>query len=244
MSAPELTLGYTEEGNKKAVGVLQRLLPHFTRDNLVIVGGLATRYNLASHGFPVLERPFNDLDVMIKNPSEMKPSITDEFLIYHYHPPKQESFYMVLVDPQTKTKVDIFDYDPAPIQPEIVQVGDYTVSIRGAADQLTKTVFDLLRITAPHRTDPKQFSDARLLMQIADPEVARRIWEERHAHKYPFSIEEALVKADEARVEYPEKVFEHPYRRSELYVCGECEEVPGYPITPMKRIFDLLGYVD
>lgn len=240
----DLVLGFTDEGNKTAVGILERLMPHFIAGNLVIVGGLATTHHLLSRGITSTQRSFNDLDIMIKDPAEMKPSITDEFLIYHYHPLKGTSFYILLVDPQTRVKIDVFDYDPPPVQPEVVQVAGYSVPIRGVEDQFTKTLFDLMRITTPHRTDPKQFSDARLLMQIADLERAQQIWAKRYSSIYSFSIAEAMSKAEEGRLKYPDRVFEHPYRRSEIYTCGECKEVPGFPITPMERIYDLLGYVD
>lgn len=240
----ELILGFTTPENRKAETVLVRLLPYFVPDNLVLVGGLAIRHHLIRHGISCPKRPFNDLDVMIKDPSEMKASISDEFLIYHYHPLRNGSFYFVLVDPHTRGKIDVFDYDPPPAQPEVVQVAGYSLHIRGVEDQFTKTLFDLMRITARHRTDPKQFSDARQLMEIADLEKAQRLWVERYSDMYPFSIEEAISKAEEGRIKYPDRVFEHPYRRSEPYVCSDCEEVSSFPITPMDRIYNILGYVD
>lgn len=240
----QLILGFTEPENQKAVNVLQRLLPHFSQDNLTIVGGLAIRHHLLSRDIGYPSRPLNDLDLKIKNSTEMKASIADEFLIYHYHPPRDNNFYIVLVDPQTITKIDVFDYDQPPIDPVRVEVAGFRVFMRSVEDQFTKTVFDLMRITERHRTDPKQFLDARLLMQIVNLEKAQQIWAERYSSKYPISITDAIEKAEEGRLNYPDRVFEHPYRRSKPYNCADCEEISDFPITPMDRIYNILGYVD
>ncbi|MBI2020682.1 hypothetical protein HYS94_04680 [Candidatus Daviesbacteria bacterium] len=240
----ELILGFNEAENQKAVEVLGRLIPHFSQNNLVIVGGLAIRHHLLSREVSYPQRSFNDLDLKIKDPTEIKPSICDEFWIYHYHPLRDSSFYIVLADPQTKIKIDIFDYNSPPLETEVVQIAGYSLQVRGLEDQFIKTLFDLMRITGRHRTDPKQFSDAILLMQIADLEKAQRFWTEKYAHIYPFTVQEAISQAEEARLKYPDRVFEHPYRRSAPYICEECQEVPGFPITPMQTIFDLLGYVE
>lgn len=239
----ELAMGYSDEDKQKALRILTKVLPHVARENLVIVGGLAMRHHWIRHGIDYPKRPFNDLDLMIKDQAELKPSITEDFHIYHYHPPRGTSFYAGLIDRETKVKVDIFDYFHPPINPEVVQVAGVTLRIRGAEDQLTKTVYDLMKITDGQSLGPKQFVSAALLLQVVNLEEAEQIWKMKYFAKYPFSLQDALSVAENERIKHPERVFEHSHRRM-VYVCSGCEEISGFPITPMDQVYSLLGYVD
>lgn len=239
----ELALGFAHQEEEKALGVLTKILPHLAPENIVIVGGLAMRHHWINHELPYQQRPFNDLDLMIKDKSEMHPSITDEFLVYHYHPPRNTSFFAGLVDPETKVQIDIFDYFHPPVEPVTVQVAGFQLQLRGIEDQLTKTVYDLMKIIKGQKLSPKQFTAAKLLMLIADMEKAEQIWSNKYAIKYPFSLQEAMKKVEEEAEIHPENVLENPGRRA-VYVCSECEETPGFPLAPMEEIYTLLGFVE
>lgn len=240
----ELNLGFSDQDTQKILGVLSRFIPHVVQENLVIVGGIAKRHHLIRHGIPYPQRPFNDLDFMIRDKSEMKPSIAREFLITHYHLPRNTSFFAGLVDPQTRVTIDVFDYYHPPIDPEEVQIDGFQLKIRGAEDQLTKTVYDLMKITKEHTLSPKEFDSADQLLQVVDLEKAGRIWRMKYIFLYPFSITEAIQRAKDERDKYPERVFEFPSRITEPYNCLECTEVPGFSLTPKEEIIKLLGYVD
>lgn len=240
----ELNLGFSEQDTQKVLGVISRFVPHVVQENLVIVGGLARRHHLIKHGIPYPQRPFNDLDFMIRDRLKMKPSIANEFLIAHYHLPSNSSFFAGLVDPQTKVTIDVFDYYHAPVDPEDVQIGGFQLKIRGAEDQLTKAVYDLMKITKGQTLSPKEFDSAEQLLEIADLEKAGRIWRMKYASLYPFSIMEAIQKAKDERRKYPERVFEFPTRTTELYDCLECTNLSDFSLTPKKEIIKVLGYVD
>lgn len=240
----ELHLGFSEQDTQKVLGVISRFIPYVVQENLVIVGGLARRHHLMKHGIPYPQRPFNDLDFMIRDRLEMKPSITNEFLIAHYHLPRNSSFFVGLVDPQTKATIDVFDYYHAPIDPEEVQIAGFHLKIRGAEDQLTKAVYDLMKITKGHTLSPKEFDSAEQLLEIIDLEKTERVWRMKYASLYPFSIMEAIQQAKDERDKYPERIFEFPSRTTEPYSCLECSEVPGFSLTPKEEIIKLLGYID
>lgn len=240
----ELNLGFSEQDTQKVLGVLERFIPHFDQENLVIVGGAARRHHLIKYDIPYPQRPFNDLDFMIRDRFEMKPSITTEFLIAHYHLPRNTSFFAGLVDPQTKVTIDVFDYYHAPVDPEKVQIGGFQLKIRGAEDQLTKAVYDLMKITKGHTVSPKEFDSTDQLLQVVDLEKAGRIWRIKYTSLYPFSIMEAIQRAKDERRKYPEHVFEFPTRTTEPYNCLECTMVPGFTLTPKEEIIKVLGYVD
>lgn len=237
-------LGFSDQETQEALGVLSRFVPHVIQENLVIVGGIARRHHLMKHGILYPQRPFNDLDFMVKDASEMRPSITSEFLIAHYHLPRNSSFFAGLVDPQTKVTIDVFDYYHAPIDPEEVQIAGFKLKIRGAEDQLTKAVYDLMKITKGRTLSPKEFDSVDQLLEVVDLGKTERIWKMKYTFLYPFSIMEAIQQARDERRKYPERVFEFPIRTTEPYDCLECTEVPGYELTPKEEIIKVLGYVD
>lgn len=239
----ELNLGFSDQDTQKVLGILSRFIPHVVQENFVIVGGIARRHHLMRHGIPFPPRPFNDLDFKIRDRSEMRPSVTSEFLIAHYHLPRNTAFFAELVDPQTKVTIDVFDYYHPPIDPEEVQIAGFQLKIRGAEDQLTKTVYDLMKITKGRALSPKEFDSADQLLEIVDLEKTEKIWRMNFASLYPFSIMEAIQRAKDERRKYPERVFEFPSRTTEPYSCLECTEMPGFPLTPMEDIIRILGYI-
>ncbi len=239
----ELQLGFSSEDAQKALQVLARFIPYVIPEDIVLVGGLARRHHLLRNGISLPQRPFNDLDLMIKDRSDLNPSVTDKFLIAHYHLPVSTSFYTELVDPEAKVTIDVFDYYYSPVDPEEVQVNGLTLKIRSAEDQLTKTAYDLMKITKGRNLYPKEFDSADQLLQIVDLERTDAIWRTKYASLYPFSLAEAINHAKEEAMRHPERVFDFHNRRTEPFVCLECTEIPGFPIAPKEEVIKTLGYV-
>lgn len=239
----ELQLGFSSEDTQKTLQVLSRLIPYVVPENLVLVGGLARRYHLLRNGVSFPQRPFNDLDVMIRDRTDLNPSVTDEFLIAHYHLPRNTSFFAELVDPQTKVTIDVFDYYHRPVDPEEIQIMGLTLKIRSTEDQLTKTAYDIMKITKGNNLYPKQFDSADQLLQVVDLEKAEAIWRMKYSSLYPFPLAEAIHRAKEEATRHPERVFEFHNRRTEPFVCLECTEAPGFPITTPEEIIRTLGYM-
>src|SRR5260370_15185303 len=102
----ELSLisGFSKSDSKRVDLFLQKLTPHLEEGEYMIVGGLAIRYQLGKHNVEYPIRDFNDLDVEAFSINVVKPSVQNEFLIYHYHPSDQ--FFIALIDPVTGIKVD------------------------------------------------------------------------------------------------------------------------------------------
>lgn len=140
--------------------------------------------------------------------------------------------------------IDVFDYYHAPIDPEGVQIAGFRLKIRGAEDQLTKAVYDLMKITKGHTLSPKEFDSADQLLEIVDLEKTERIWRMKYTPLYPFSIMEAIQRAKDERDKYPDRVFEFPIRTTEPYDCLECTEEHGFALTPKEEIIRILGYID
>ena len=102
----ELIQGFSPEDTERVSAHLEKLLPYLRQDAFTIVGGLAIRYHLATHKIAYPQRAFNDLDIMVDSLDAVSTAVIDNFLVEHYHPPIANAFYLVLIDPGTKTKVD------------------------------------------------------------------------------------------------------------------------------------------
>src|SRR5260221_6345376 len=239
-----LISGFSGSDSKMVDKFLQKLIPHLVESEYLIVGGLAIRYQLHKHGVSYPIGDFNDLDLKANSPHAVKPSVTKDFLIYHYHPLKNRSFFIVLVDPETKIKIDVFDRTIKEEGFEEIVFHGSKIKVVNIEDQLVKTVFDIQRISQENKVDPKQFIDTRLLLKVADMEKANEIWRDREYRQYPTTIHEAIDRAEQIYKEHPEWVVEKPFRHLEPYVCPKCESVSGFPITPMEEIYKILGYTE
>lgn len=241
MRKRDLVIGFSGEEKERITTHLGKLFPHLKPNGFVIVGGLAIRYHLLSSNIPYPQRPFNDVDIIVKNPKVVSPSVSKDFFIYHYHP---KDYFLALIDPISRTKVDIFSYYPAPKETVRVLFEDKEVDIVSIEDQLVKTVLDIQRISPKAKVDLKQFSDTKLLMQITDMRKADKIWRFHNSTQYPKSITQAIEKAEKIVEEHPEWLQEKPFRKQKPYVCPNCYGADGFDISPMEEVYEVLGYVE
>ncbi len=239
-----LVVGFSKEDARKVRIHLERLLPYLVPDEFVFVGGIAIRYHLNKAGISYPPRPFNDLDIIVKSSETLLPSVKTDFLIYHYHPNKNGWFFVALVDPVSKTKVDIFPYDPAPEETIQVNFGGYQVRLVSSEDQLIKTALDIRRVSPKIKVDPKQFSDADYLLKIVDLNKAEKIWRRKFYALYGTTLSETIQTAKNIALLHPEWIKEKPFRKPNPYVCKDCESTPDFPLTPMEEVYKVLGYIE
>lgn len=240
-----LLAGFATEDKEKIRTHLHRLLPYLDTERIVIVGGLAIRYYVIQAGIAYPQRPINDLDILAQTVDVLSKAVKNEFLIYHFHPRSEEGkFFIALVDPISKTKIDIFDYTFQTEELQKVVFEDYTLSITSPEDQLVKTVFDIQRISPEAKVDPKQFCDARLLLQIVDRKKAELFWKRKNFSGFPDSLMSAFEKAEIIAKRHPEWLKEKPFQKRKPYICPDCVHRAEFPITPMTEIYKTLGYVE
>lgn len=236
-----LISGFSKLDKNKIKIHLIKLFPYLKKDGFVIVGGLAIRYHILSHDLSYPKREFNDLDIIVKNPRVISPKIAKDFLIYHYHP---DNFYLALVDPETKTKVDIFDFYPAPKKTVKVIFNKEKINIVSIEDQLVKTVLDINRISQKAKVDPKQFFDTKLLLKIADLKKTDELWRKNKFKSLPKSLEDAIKRAQDLTKQHPEWLKEKPFRKPKPYNCLNCKSIDGFKIIPIEKVYRILGYVE
>lgn len=241
--ASQLITGFSKEETKKIEKHLLKLLPYLSPGKFVIVGGIAIRHHLLAAGKEYPQRPFNDLDIIAESFDVVNKDIKEDFLTYHFHQ-KDETFYFAFVDVQTKTKVDIFDYEKPPLGVTDVSFENRLLQIASIEDQLGQTVFDIQRISEENKVDPKQFQDAKLLSQIADLNTADKFWKKKRNPEHPESILDAIKRAEKIRQDHPEWIKQSPFRKEAWYKCPSCVKSKDFPVEPMDRIYKVLGYVE
>ncbi len=227
---PELEFSrlYSPNDARRITDTLDHLLPHLTVEDIVLVGGLAIRYHVINGGQDYPRGKVGDLDIIAKDVSAIHSDTHEEFLIAHYHP--QDS-YLAIVDPQTRVKVDIFDWSRPPYKPEAVRFDEWIVQLRSAEDQLAVIASDLQKVFHDIKVDPKQFSDAQALLTIADPEGAQKSWSALNEG----SMVKAIDNAEEQAKKRPDLLQKNPFRTYKPY-CNECKDTDTYPLTPLLKI--------
>lgn len=248
---PELGIGLESSDRSRAEVFIKRFAWHVTPGKLVVCGGLATRFHLALHNISFPKRSFNDLDLLIEKPNDIKPSILADFLLYHYHPPGVDDpvetsyFFYAFVDPIFRLKVDVFPYRwSSPERFVKARLKDLDIWVVGIEDQLIQCLYDVSRISLQQKVDPKQLKDVEILLKIVNIKLVKKIWEGNNHPSYPRLFEDALNRARKLKKTQPDWWQEKPYRQPKPFKCSRCQNRPEFPITDMKKIYKVLGHVE
>lgn len=234
--------GFSESDHIRIDDHLTRLLSHVGRGEFALCGGVAVRHYTALHKIVYPKRDVNDIDSIVPNLLSIDKSIREDFWIYHYHP---QEIYMAMVDPISRIKIDVFSYGSSlPGQFSRVSFHGQEIFLVGLESQLVKNVFDLQCILKKEKVDPKRFFDTRLLLGIADIDRAQRIWEESGFVHYPSNMLDALEKAERFSKEYPDLLQEKPFKKPGPYLCSGCRSTKEFPLTPMGKIYQVLGMIE
>lgn len=240
-------------GNRaKVEHFFDRLLPNINTDSLVICGSLAIR-----HGFMKRQvaldvagvYEFNDLDALLKDITDIKTTIQKDFLIYHYHdyshkPGHNDDFFLALVDPVTKIKLDLFSYKPyTPFDVDTVLYKGTSLKLRNIDDQLATQVLETAPVLEGSKVPPKWLTSLAQMWRVADPVKVNNYFSKKGANKYTQSCEEVYNMILDHLKNHPEQIVAKSTHRS-LYTCPYCENTDGFTLAPMEEIYKLLGYVE
>jgi hypothetical protein len=255
MKPTDLIVGFNPQEEKRIRTHLNKLLPYFKKDEFAIVGGIPIRYFAAIKGVKVPKRSFNDIDMVASNVTTINPKVAKEFLVSHYHynpnlPKNESNFYVVLVDPESKTKVDIFDeknQQYVAAKRVKVKFAGIPVYVESLEDQLVVSVKEAYRVVTKNFTEePKKIEDIELMLRIADLELAQSYWKKADFENHPKTLIEAFNATKKKLKENPELLVERKYRKRKPYQCEGCEESKNanFPVTKMEKVYKTLGYIE
>jgi hypothetical protein len=249
------SLGLKNEDKVKIT--LLKLLTHIDTNNVILCGGLAIRYHLKKNNIDFnYDRDFNDLDLLLKDISDLTPSVAKDFMVYHYHdysdkkPKNSDDFFIALVDKESKIKVDIFSYNPyTPFDPNEIEFEGFKLKIRNPEDQLATQVLESAGTLEGSKIDPRWIENIEGLFKISDIEKADKYFHDKNSYngmgENPFteSILEVYEKIKKHLSEKPELLVSKPCRRNP-YTCELCEDRNGFTVVPMDQVYNVLGYAE
>jgi hypothetical protein len=201
-------------------GCVDRVIRHVRRDDIAITGGIAIQFGLAALGCSGCRTSIADLDLVAVRLDAVASSVSEQFLISHYHVPEPgfPKFMVQLVDPISRIRVDIF--------PDLVgsignawsfTIGEQPVNVLGLRSILDHKCLTISKASPTRPVDPKHDHDARALAAIMGREV-------------PTAPAGSFVK--------------DVYGGEADRACRRCETSrnPRFPLAPKDQIFDLLGW--
>lgn len=146
---------------------LERLSPHVDRDALALTGGVAIGMYL-----PELAR-LADVDFVAARMEAVRPSVTRDFLVSHYHVAPDKPIVQV-VDTETRLRIDVFPDRADAVARAIVRDGWRVVT---AADLLAHK-----RMLLGKRVDPKHWRDVVALSALCGEPLPPQPTLERDAY--------------------------------------------------------------
>lgn len=221
-------------------------LSHYINpDELTYGGSMAARYHARRAGLVLPDQDMRGVTVLVRNRESVLPRIAKALSIAHHHIGEDGvDFYMQVADAYTGLYADIFKEQIGDRDQVKVPFGVFEVPLITAADQLADTVLALQQLDRGNNVDPRLLEDAKLLISFVTQDDAETAW--HHLLGAPAgkvtlfaAYTHALMIADGR----PELLIANPPRNPEGD-CDKCAYVPGYPLTPMERIQEILGYVE
>ncbi len=216
-----------------------------TPDQVVFVGGMATRLFLADRGQNVTARPLNDVDLAATGPRVFNGEVVQQdFLIHHFHPSDGR---IVLAHRATALKVDVFPMSRPELYRDLgtpAKVGEHTMLLQRLPWRLAQTVWDLWVMPRYNKVDPKQLADGLALYAVAtqaEREEAEAIWQLINSPEAP-DLHSALQYAGSEAAQ--QNYGPNPWKVYQPYDCWQCSGHPLWPLAPMQEVLELLGYIE
>lgn len=198
---------------------LSRLLPHLDVNRVALTGSAAIELGLAGGVEPTGRALIGDLDFVASSMSAVRPSVTRDLIVSHYHRPTPEraKFMIQLVDPVTHLRVDVFpDLADAIESAPVVPLGPHTLPVLPLAAILRHKQQTLASARPDRTVDPKHHDDVR---RIA-------------AH-----LKQEITPVD------PRVLAPDCYGGWTDWICERCDpDAPDFPLAPRARVYELLGW--
>lgn len=227
-------------------GFWNKFAPLMDWDKTVICGGLAIRHYLGER-----DRKFNDVDVAVSSLVAVKGRVSDDFLVSHFHDYQisgleghNDEFYLVLIDPVNRVKVDIFDGNRYPVDRVEVEVQRRKVSIQSLECQLAVSMFEVTGVLKGETVEQKRLTDVEGMLKLADIKKSEQMWRMVRDNHFGLSLEEIWDQIKQFIKKNPKLVVENRFKRHSGYKCEYCLTDVRYPLTSLDNVAKIMGYVE
>ncbi len=237
----DLTVAFVAEDVKRIQRTFQRLAKYLP--SYALTGGIATIYYFGKYDFLLQKRDLNDLDVVTSDPNELLSSVKQDFLISHYHPKNHKGkFHIMLVDPKTKLRIDIFPYlTNAHARLKTVVIKGQSFSILSLEDLVCRLLSNCVDVIRGKTVDPKYVLNMLSLMGICDKSLVREVWNEYKKEEEHFDV--TYWKVVTSIKDEPNLLQKTIYSQDLNFICEACDPRKNLPLATNQQIYDLIGYV-
>ena len=161
-----LPSGFCESELERLSICLLKLMAHVRQSEVAIAGGVAIQLRLAETGCVGGRTAIADLDLVASSLDSVAPSISETFLVSHYHVVQSgvPKFMVQLVDPVSRIRVDVFpDLVGSLTRARTVQIRTQSVKVLALEDILEHKVQTISKASTLNPVDPKHAEDANTL---------------------------------------------------------------------------------
>lgn len=217
-----------------------------TSEPLLVTGGLAIQWHLLRHGVHIKKRPFNDIDLVINDASRLPASLTQQFLVAHYHPSRgRGKILMQLADEESRSRIDLLTPYSLSITERAhpVAIAGMNCGVVAAEDIVARLLCILFQVVDGKPVDPRYYEAFTRVADIADMKCVATIWREYRDNWHPEDVSEALTRVRQTVAVNTHLLQPDVYSQAIDRVCPWCRDSEMFPLAPSSRIHEIWGYV-
>lgn len=224
---------------------LTKLAQHLN-EPLVLTGGIAIGWHATRNGEQATRRPLHDIDLVVSDISALSPSLSQDFLISHFHPTRGAGRILLqLADETHQLRIDLFTPNSPSLTSRVrsTELFGIACGMVSAEDLTAKLLAILYGVTAGEQVDPKYYNSFKIVAGLANMGIVREIWSEYRKPDYPRSFDVAAEAVHQSIANDPSVLRKDVYGQDVGASCPWCVPSSSYPVSPRAKIFEVLGYV-
>jgi hypothetical protein len=223
-----------------------RKLARHVEEPVVVTGSIATGWHLIKNGRPVRRIRLNDIDIVVEGVSSLRTSLSQDFLISHFHPRRGGGRILIqLVDEEHSLRIDVFTPSTRTLTRRLTDfvIGEVSCRIVSAEDLSAKLLTVIYPAAEGAPVEPKYVESFNLLSTIADRDILREVWREYRKENQTLNFDEAAEAVQRSVTAHPGLLQASDYSQDVIKTCPWCYESEQFPLASRSRIYKVLGYI-
>ena len=226
-------------------GSVSKLARHLT-EPVVVTGSIAVHWHLLNNDVRRKMTHLNDIDVVVEGLPSLRPSLSQEFLIRHFHPQRGRGRILImLVDEEHRTRIDVFTPGSSSLAARFTELATegFPCMVVSAEDLSAKLLSIIYPITSGEPVEPKYVESFRALSTVVDLEKVKNVWRDYRKEGQPLNFEEAAEAIWRSLTLHPDLLQIGHYNRDVNQTCPWCSKSELFPLADLSKICNILGYV-
>ncbi|MEN3335457.1 MAG: hypothetical protein V7641_4822 [Blastocatellia bacterium] len=229
----------------KCHGSLGKLARHLEAP-VMITGSLAMNWHLLANGRRIKKQRLNDIDVVVEDLASLRPSLSRDFLIRHFHPTRGGGRILImLIDEEHATRIDVFTPTTRTLLRRLTDfaIDDIACRVVDAEDLSAMLLSVIDPITKGEPVEPKYVDRFHLLSAVVDRATMKEVWREyRKADQLP-DFAEAAEAVGRSLIAHPGLLQAGRYSQDINQACPWCCQSEQFPLASLSGIYAIMGYV-